>query len=228
MKHHGASSPIAPVDEPDGDITDVDDEPGFDYTSPVDELEPASAELASMRWKADVVPVNEVINPLDALRDFIITSKVSAVNVADLMAFCRGVGRTRNWLYGALPKLEQEGLLERDETKVVSTWNVIGRGSEFNLERARAFIASGKDRAEQYSAFIDPALTPESMLPLYESSNCYLCETPIGQRRQIDHKVPLSKGGAHTLDNLGSACVFCNESKGDSTEAEYRARMDAV
>jgi 5-methylcytosine-specific restriction endonuclease McrA len=228
MKHHGASAVIVPVDEPNGDVTDIEDEPGFDYTAPSEPLEPASKELASVVWKPETQPVNDAVNPVDSLRDFIITSKVSAVNTADLMAFCRGIGRTRGWLYAALPKLESDGLLERDETKAVSTWNVIGRGSEFNLERARAFIASSRERAEQYHASIDPDLTPESMLSLYESSNCYLCGTPIGQRRQIDHKTPLSKDGAHALENLGAACVFCNESKGDDTEAEYRARMDAV
>jgi hypothetical protein len=215
------------VTEPDGSITEPEDEPGFDYTDNGSDLEKASPELTAKRFAADPMPL-AVANPHEALRDFIIDSKMSAVSVADLMPFSRSIGLKRTWLYRAMDMLAESGLVERDETRDVTTWLILGRDDTFNLERARAFIASGKDRAEEYGAPVDPGLTPESMLPLYEATHCYLCEVAIGAKRQIDHRVPLSKGGAHALANLGAACVFCNESKGDDTEQEYRARMEAA
>jgi len=39
---------------------------------------------------------------------------------------------------------------------------------------------------------------------------CYYCG---GKYEQIDHIVPLSKGGAHSLDNLAPACAKCNRNK---------------
>lgn len=36
----------------------------------------------------------------------------------------------------------------------------------------------------------------------------------------VDHKQPLSKGGTWSLDNMFTACVPCNQLKGNKTEAE--------
>ena len=41
---------------------------------------------------------------------------------------------------------------------------------------------------------------------------------------QIDHVIPLSKGGAHTYENLRVACAACNGRKGDLTLGEFRAQ----
>lgn len=49
---------------------------------------------------------------------------------------------------------------------------------------------------------------------------CPYCASPV---KEIDHKLPLSKGGAHDLDNLQMLCLDCNRSKHDSTDEEFRA-----
>lgn len=50
--------------------------------------------------------------------------------------------------------------------------------------------------------------------------HCCLC---CGKRRPltVDHIVPLSKGGANTIDNLQPLCLYCNDSKGTRT-IDYR------
>ena len=53
---------------------------------------------------------------------------------------------------------------------------------------------------------------------------CVVCKKTIDRRRRypdwksatIDHVVPLSKGGTHTLDNVAPAHLKCNLDKGDS------------
>jgi 5-methylcytosine-specific restriction endonuclease McrA len=40
---------------------------------------------------------------------------------------------------------------------------------------------------------------------------CWMCG---GDADTVDHVKPLSKGGAHILANLRSACQSCNSSKG--------------
>lgn len=53
---------------------------------------------------------------------------------------------------------------------------------------------------------------------------CYICgqNTPQSLRGthdnrapELDHVIPLAKGGAHTLDNVACACRKCNNIKGD-------------
>lgn len=39
---------------------------------------------------------------------------------------------------------------------------------------------------------------------------------------EIDHSIPLSRGGTDHRNNLFPACISCNRSKGDMTGAEFR------
>lgn len=43
---------------------------------------------------------------------------------------------------------------------------------------------------------------------------------------ELDHKIPLTRGGTSALDNLAYACRRCNQLKGVRTEAEFRAYPD--
>jgi len=38
---------------------------------------------------------------------------------------------------------------------------------------------------------------------------------------QVDHRVPVSRGGSDHLNNLSAACVDCNLAKGDLTAREF-------
>ena len=42
-----------------------------------------------------------------------------------------------------------------------------------------------------------------------------------------DHRVPLSRGGSNTIENIVPACRACNLRKYTQTEAEFRARLAA-
>lgn len=45
---------------------------------------------------------------------------------------------------------------------------------------------------------------------------CYLCGNEFDRSDlQLDHVVPLSRGGSHTPDNIRVACKWCNSRKGD-------------
>lgn len=51
---------------------------------------------------------------------------------------------------------------------------------------------------------------------------CYWCKDDFPTSRcHEDHKIPLSKGGPHSLENLVIACAVCNHSKHDKLPDEW-------
>lgn len=51
---------------------------------------------------------------------------------------------------------------------------------------------------------------------------CAYC--PTGRFEEIDHVVPLSRGGVHCVQNLAPACQRCNRSKHNLTILEFLSR----
>lgn len=49
--------------------------------------------------------------------------------------------------------------------------------------------------------------------------DCTYCGNPGGE---VDHIIPLSKGGNHSIGNLTSSCMQCNRSKGSKLLIEWR------
>lgn len=58
---------------------------------------------------------------------------------------------------------------------------------------------------------------------------CHYCgirtRSKMGWRNSAtrDHRVPLSRGGSDTSENIVLACWRCNQVKADMTESEFRA-----
>jgi hypothetical protein len=55
----------------------------------------------------------------------------------------------------------------------------------------------------------------------------HVCRYCGGRASEVDHYQPFSRGGLTIESNLVAACVYCNRSKGDRTEQEWR-RAQAV
>ena len=54
-----------------------------------------------------------------------------------------------------------------------------------------------------------------------DRNRCQFCGGNFAQRElNLDHVVPLSRGGASTWDNVVCACVACNSRKGNRTPSE--------
>jgi 5-methylcytosine-specific restriction endonuclease McrA len=49
---------------------------------------------------------------------------------------------------------------------------------------------------------------------------CFYCGTTEGIT--IDHLIPISRGGRHSIGNLVASCKSCNSSKGNRTVSEFR------
>ena len=64
-------------------------------------------------------------------------------------------------------------------------------------------------------------VTSQDIGKLYHQ-NCIYCGSI--KKIEIDHVIPLSRGGNHSIGNLVPACQYCNRSKGSKTIMEWRVR----
>lgn len=60
---------------------------------------------------------------------------------------------------------------------------------------------------------------------LQRDKACVYCGSTV--HLTVDHVVPRSKGGGHTLDNLVAACKQCNSSKSNRTPEQWAANAPA-
>lgn len=69
----------------------------------------------------------------------------------------------------------------------------------------------------------DGDLTHKELFLLQKNVNkCYWCSNKIhGNKYHIDHYIPLSKGGEHTLSNLVISCPTCNLKKNAKDPIEF-------
>lgn len=61
----------------------------------------------------------------------------------------------------------------------------------------------------------------KDVLYLLDVAHCYYCKGILGHTYHLEHKIPLERGGSHTLDNIVKACTFCNLTKSTRTEEEF-------
>lgn len=54
---------------------------------------------------------------------------------------------------------------------------------------------------------------------------CRYCRRPLIGEKHLDHRQPLSRGGAHAPDNLCWACPDCNRRKSAKPEREFLAQV---
>lgn len=64
-------------------------------------------------------------------------------------------------------------------------------------------------------------ITPKELQRLLNDS-CYICGAPS---EHIDHVMPLSKGGRHSIGNLAPACQRCNLRKNALLLIEFKMRL---
>jgi 5-methylcytosine-specific restriction endonuclease McrA len=54
-----------------------------------------------------------------------------------------------------------------------------------------------------------------------QKGKCYYCSKKVGERYDVDHVIPVSRGGRNDISNLVIACKPCNQSKGGRMPHEW-------
>lgn len=84
--------------------------------------------------------------------------------------------------------------------------------------REAKYASKHRHQARTRGREVDLVLRKE-IKRLYHSP-CIYCGTE--ERITLDHLIPLSRGGNHTIGNLASACRSCNASKGNKLPIEFK------
>jgi len=54
---------------------------------------------------------------------------------------------------------------------------------------------------------------------------CWWCGDPHGDNYEVDHRIPLSRGGTNWPENICIACFDCNRSKHNKLPHEWIGRL---
>lgn len=73
----------------------------------------------------------------------------------------------------------------------------------------------------------DGTFTANEIYQQYQSQNgvCYYCQCDISDYYEVDHYVPLSKGGSNWITNIVLSCESCNASKNDKLPHEWNPNL---
>ncbi len=85
-------------------------------------------------------------------------------------------------------------------------------------------VADFQRRRARFASVESDEITKETWAEILETFG-HRCAYCLEEKKlEMDHVVPISKGGTHTYDNLVPACGKCNASKGDRSLLDFLAR----
>jgi len=98
------------------------------------------------------------------------------------------------------------------------------RKQDYGKNRLSFLLSGGYQRAKQLGCSINP-----NYVQIQYSPSCYYCGLKVSEfekqysknKAELDHMIPLSRGGAHSLENVVTACHSCNITKQDRTPLEW-------
>jgi 5-methylcytosine-specific restriction endonuclease McrA len=69
--------------------------------------------------------------------------------------------------------------------------------------------------------------TADDIKLIFESQRgrCWWCGCEVGENYHVDHRIPLSKGGSNSPENLVVSCPKCNWRKNDKLPHEWNGRL---
>lgn len=83
-------------------------------------------------------------------------------------------------------------------------------------------------RAKKRYGIVAGSVNHIELMNLYYSNPfCYYCKLSITKEEaEIEHTIPLSRGGEHEISNITMCCKDCNRLKGTRTEEEFKVFLN--
>lgn len=98
------------------------------------------------------------------------------------------------------------------------------KGKKYRETHKDYFNNKCRERKLSQQNVSDGTITLEAEQILFKSQNgkCDYCDCDLNMvGKHLDHIIPLSRGGLHTITNVHWVCPKCNMSKNDKTEEEW-------
>lgn len=100
------------------------------------------------------------------------------------------------------------------------------RNKESENLQARLYYANNPSRIKEAASLRKRRLLANGIYTILTkelnkvySSNCFLCQS--NKQIELDHIVPISKGGSHSIGNVMPLCRACNRSKSDKLLIQF-------
>lgn len=98
------------------------------------------------------------------------------------------------------------------------------KGKKYREEHLDYFYNKARERKLSQKKVSDGTVTLEYEHFLFDEQNgkCAYCGCDLNESgKHLDHIIPISRGGLHTINNVHWTCPTCNMSKGDKLEDEW-------
>jgi 5-methylcytosine-specific restriction endonuclease McrA len=90
-----------------------------------------------------------------------------------------------------------------------------------NPEKSHAYVRAANIKRRRAAGGQSFSSAEWLALLAHHNGSCAYCGSKT--RIEIDHRIPLTRGGSNLIDNILPACRRCNRRKGTMTEGEFRA-----
>lgn len=101
--------------------------------------------------------------------------------------------------------------------------NIKRKQREWRSKNILSILLRNRKRQSLLKARSNISTNEIEQLLLKANNECLYCNIPVFKRvnLHLDHKVPLSRGGNHSIENIAISCDKCNLKKGTKTDAEF-------
>jgi hypothetical protein len=128
----------------------------------------------------------------------------------------------RIWQYNRWAELTRQLLAPVDD-KTSDYWFTVG----FKEHRRRITANVGAQNGRARRLGIEGVLRAGDVVRIFDLQRglCWYCDEPLDSTFEIEHVIPLSKGGTNHIENICLACKSCNRSKHARTPTQWRGAV---
>lgn len=114
----------------------------------------------------------------------------------------------------------EDNSLLKQKQKALYNKSEKGRIVAINSRNKRRFIQKNSSDGTLIRDVVYPLSSELKELLYIQDNKCFYCKNELVDKH-LDHYMPLSKGGTHSITNVVWSCAFCNLSKGAKLPEEY-------